>query len=69
MLRNTGNEEQVLDRTAEVAATIAEEGLRYVSDSSPSYTRKRTGTTFSYYDRNGAHRRRRRRVKEDPAPD
>jgi hypothetical protein len=26
MLRETGNEEQVLDRTAEVAATIAEEG-------------------------------------------
>jgi hypothetical protein len=37
MLRETGNEEQVLDRTAEVAATIAEEGLRYVSDSAPGY--------------------------------
>ncbi|MCS3892069.1 hypothetical protein M2171_001202 [Bradyrhizobium japonicum USDA 38] len=33
MLRQTSNEEQILDRTAEVAATIAEEGLRYVSDS------------------------------------
>lgn len=33
MLRQTGNEEQVLDRTAEVAATIVEEGLRYASDS------------------------------------
>ena len=53
MLRQTGNEEQVLDRTAEVAATIAEEGLRYVSDSAPGYTRKRTGTTFSYYDKDG----------------
>ncbi len=53
MLRQTGKEEEVLDRTAEVAATIAEEGLRYVSDSSPGYTRKRTGTTFSYYDTNG----------------
>jgi len=53
MLRETGNEEQVLDRTAEVAATIAEEGLRYVSDSAPGYTRKRTGTTFSYYDKDG----------------
>src|SRR3569623_3539089 len=53
MLRETGNEEQVLDRTAEVAASIAEEGLRYVSDSSPGYTRKRTGTTFSYYDKDG----------------
>lgn len=51
MLRQTGNEEHVLDRTAEVAATIAEEGLRYVSDSAPGYTRKRTGTTFSYYDK------------------
>jgi hypothetical protein len=37
MLRETGNEEQVLDRTAEVAATIAEEGLRHVSDSAPGY--------------------------------
>ncbi|MGO4511104.1 DNA topoisomerase IB [Bradyrhizobium sp. 2TAF36] len=53
MLRETGNEEQVLDHTAEVAATIAQEGLRYVSDSAPGYTRKRTGTTFSYYDKDG----------------
>src|ERR1043165_2438944 len=53
MLRQTSNEEQVLDRTAEVAATIAEEGLRYVSDSAPGYTRKRTGTAFSYYDKDG----------------
>ncbi|MCP1775145.1 hypothetical protein ABIF65_007707 [Bradyrhizobium japonicum] len=53
MLRETRHEEQVLDRTAEVAATIAEEGLRYVSDSAPGYTRKRTGTTFSYYDKDG----------------
>src|SRR5689334_4083154 len=53
MLRQTSNEDQNLDRTAEVAATIAEEGLRYVSDSTPGYTRKRTGTTFSYYDKDG----------------
>ncbi|WP_247478597.1 MULTISPECIES: hypothetical protein [unclassified Bradyrhizobium] len=53
MLRETGNEEQALDRTAEVAATIAEEGLRYVSDSAPGYTRKQTGTSFSYYDKDG----------------
>lgn len=53
MLRQTSKEEEVLDRTAEVAANIAEEGLRYVSDSSPGYTRKRTGTTFSYYDKDG----------------
>ncbi|WP_369525450.1 hypothetical protein [Bradyrhizobium japonicum] len=52
MLRET-KVEDALDRTAEVAATIAEEGLRYVSDSSPGYTRKRTGTTFSYYDKEG----------------
>ncbi|WP_275170245.1 DNA topoisomerase IB [Bradyrhizobium sp. CSS354] len=53
MLRQASNEEQALDRSAEVAATIAEEGLRYVSDSAPGYTRKRTGTTFSYYDKDG----------------
>ncbi|MEY9463912.1 hypothetical protein [Bradyrhizobium ottawaense] len=53
MLRETRNEERVLDRIAEVAATIAEEGLRYVSDSAPGYTRRRTGTTFSYYDKDG----------------
>ncbi|WP_368507410.1 DNA topoisomerase IB [Bradyrhizobium lupini] len=53
MLRQASNEEEVLDRTAEVAATIAEEGLRYVSDSAPGYTRKRTGTSFSYYDKDG----------------
>ena len=41
---------EAADRTAEVAAIIAEEGLRYVSDARPGYTRKRTGTAFSYYD-------------------
>ena len=41
------------DKTAEVAATIAEEGLRYVSDTSPGYRRKRTGTAFTYYDKDG----------------
>jgi DNA topoisomerase I len=53
VLRQASNEEGVLDCTAEVAATIAEEGLRYVSDSAPGYTRKRTGTIFSYYDKDG----------------
>src|SRR6201995_4799191 len=53
MLRQTGNEDRVLDRTAEVAATIAEEGLRYVSDPMPVYARKRTGATFNYYDKDG----------------
>jgi DNA topoisomerase-1 len=53
MLRQTSNEEQTLDCTAEMAASTAEEGLRYVSDSAPGYTRKRTGTTFGYYDKDG----------------
>lgn len=53
MLRQTSREEEVLDRTAEAAAAIAEKGLRYVSDSSPGFTRKRMGTTFSYYDQDG----------------
>ena len=52
VLRETAKEEG-LARTAEVASAIAEEGLRYVSDSAPGYTRKRTGTTFSYYDKDG----------------
>lgn len=42
MLRQTSNEVQILDRTAEVAATIAEEGLGYVSDSAPGHTLKRS---------------------------
>ena len=40
-----GNDSKI-DPKLRRAATIAEEGLRYVSDSSPGYTRKRTGTTF-----------------------
>lgn len=52
MLKETKSEE-VLDRTTEVAAAIAEEGLRYVSDASPGYRRKRTGTSFTYYDKDG----------------
>jgi DNA topoisomerase-1 len=47
VLRQTSREEEVLDRNAGVAATIAE------NDSSPGYSRKRTGTTFSYYDKDG----------------
>jgi DNA topoisomerase I len=53
MLRQNSKDEEVLDRTAEVASAIAEEGLRYVSDSAPGYRRKRTGTSFSYYDKDG----------------
>lgn len=41
------------DRTTEVAVAIAEEGLRYVSDSSPGFRRRRTGTSFTYYDKEG----------------
>jgi DNA topoisomerase I len=41
------------DRIAEVASAIAEEGLRYVSDAMPGYRRKRTGTSFTYYDKDG----------------
>jgi len=53
MLRQNSKDEEILDRTAEVASAIAEEGLRYVSDSAPGYRRKRTGTSFSYYDKDG----------------
>src|SRR6201996_208489 len=53
MLRAT-KDENFPDRIAEVASAIAEEGLRYVSDTSPGYRRKRTGTSFSYYDKDGA---------------
>jgi DNA topoisomerase I len=49
MLRET-KAEDVPDRVSEVASAIAEEGLRYVSDASPGYRRRRTGTSFSYYD-------------------
>jgi DNA topoisomerase-1 len=52
MLRQT-KDEDIPERIAEVVSTIAEEGLRYVSDSSPGYRRKRTGTSFSYCDKDG----------------
>jgi hypothetical protein len=45
--------EEVSDHISEVASAIAEEGLRYVSDTSPGYRRKRTGTSFTYYDKDG----------------
>src|SRR6201992_3233905 len=41
------------EQTADVAAVIAEEGLRYVSDGTPGFTRRRTGTSFSYWDKDG----------------
>jgi DNA topoisomerase-1 len=52
MLRESRIEE-VSDHISEVDAALAEEGLRYVSDSSPGYRRKRTGTSFTYYDKDG----------------
>ena len=53
MLREMAKEVESLDRSGEIASAIAEEGLRYVSDASPGYRRKRTGTSFSYYDKEG----------------
>src|ERR1700761_8690754 len=53
MLRETAKEAEAIDRSTEVAAAIAEEGLRYVSDASPGYRRKRSGPSFSYYDKQG----------------
>jgi DNA topoisomerase-1 len=53
MFRQAGIDEELPERTAEVAAAIAEEGLRYVSDAAPGYTRRRTGTSFSYWDTDG----------------
>ncbi len=53
MLRQSSKDEDTYDRTAEVASAIAEEGLRYVSDAAPGYRRKRTGTSFTYYDKDG----------------
>ncbi|MCS3898424.1 DNA topoisomerase-1 [Bradyrhizobium japonicum USDA 38] len=52
MLRDSRAEE-VSNRIAEVASAIAEEGLRYVSDTMPGYRRKRTGISFTYYDKDG----------------
>ncbi|QPF83926.1 DNA topoisomerase IB [Bradyrhizobium genosp. L] len=52
MLKEAENE-RLGDRATEVAAAIAEEGLRYVSDSSPGFRRKRSGTSFTYYDKEG----------------
>ena len=52
MLRESRAEE-IPGRIAEVASAIADEGLRYVSDSTSGYRRKRTGTSFSYYDKDG----------------
>jgi DNA topoisomerase-1 len=53
MFRAAKLDDDIPDKTAEIAAVIAEEGLRYVSDVSPGYGRKRTGTSFSYYDKDG----------------
>jgi DNA topoisomerase I len=53
MFRQTPFEDNISDKEPDVAAIIAEEGLRYVSDASPGYSRKRAGKSFSYYDKDG----------------
>ena len=53
MFRQAKSEDEITDKGAEVAAVIAEEGLRYVNDSFPGYRRKRNGKSFSYYDKDG----------------
>lgn len=50
MFRQAKFDDEIPDKTAQVAAVIAEEGLRYVSDAAPGYSRKRAGTSFAYYD-------------------
>jgi DNA topoisomerase-1 len=52
MLRESETEE-IPERISEIVSAIAEEGLRYVSGARPGYRRKRTGTSFSYYDKDG----------------
>src|ERR1700722_3412204 len=51
MFRQTKIDDSDSDKASEVAAAIAEEGLRYVSDTSPGYRRKRVGKSFSYFDK------------------
>ena len=53
MFRQTQLDDPKSGKGAEVAAIIADEGLRYVSDTSPSYSRKRGGKSFSYFDKDG----------------
>jgi DNA topoisomerase-1 len=53
MFREAKLDDQLPDKTAEIAAVIAEEGLRYVTDAAPGYSRKRAGKSFSYHDKDG----------------
>jgi DNA topoisomerase-1 len=53
MFRQARTDDLASDREPEVAAIIAEEGLRYVSDATPGYRRKRAGKSFSYLDKDG----------------
>jgi DNA topoisomerase-1 len=53
MFRQPQFEDHISDKEPDVAAIIAEEGLRYVTDASPGYSRKRAGKSFSYYDKDG----------------
>lgn len=53
MFRQAKLDDEIPDKTAVTAAAIAEEGLRYVSDTAPGFSRKRFGRCFSFYDKNG----------------
>jgi DNA topoisomerase-1 len=53
MFRHSKFEEELPKKTVEIAAVLADEGLRYVSDRGPGYTRRRTRKSFSYYDADG----------------
>lgn len=66
MLRE-GKDRAILDRTAFVAAAIAEDGLRYASDATPGYRRKRTGTSSNgHIQATGLDARRRKRFRHHP---
>jgi DNA topoisomerase I len=63
--------DETSDKAAEIAAVIAEEGLRYVTDASPGYRRKRAGKSFSYFDKDGKRLNNRdviRRIKSIGIP-
>ena len=53
MFRQPHFDDHMSDKDPNVAAAIAEEGLRYVTDTSRGYHRKRAGKSFSYYDKDG----------------
>ena len=53
MLKDGRQEDAGAGSGADIAAAIAEEGLRYVSDRSPGYSRARRKAGFVYYDTGG----------------